>query len=85
MHVTLTPWNTPHIPHTQVKSTLIQDTLKSLGQTTADKAAFFENENRALAERLYAPSASVFGAPRRPLSALPRRRQLHVSIERLYY
>jgi len=62
----------------QVKTALITDTLKALHQTSADKAAYMEQESKALAQRLYAPAACALPI-RRPLSGLPRRRQLHVS------
>ncbi|KAF5829028.1 tubulin-tyrosine ligase family-domain-containing protein [Dunaliella salina] len=63
----------------QVKSALITDTLLALNQTSAEKAAYMEHECKALAQRLYAPASSGLPTRRRPLSGLPRSRQLHVS------
>lgn len=61
----------------QVKSALLVDTIAAMGQQPGDRANWMEAQNRARAERLYSATAASHVPPaRRPLSAVPRSKQL---------
>jgi hypothetical protein len=60
----------------QLKQALLTDTIAALNQTPGARIAWQEAQSRALAERLYSPATQP---NRRPLSAMPRNKQLQAA------
>jgi hypothetical protein len=60
----------------QLKHALLTDTIAALNQTPGARIAWQEAQSKALAERLYSPATHP---TRRPLSAMPRNKQLQAA------